>query len=243
MKARCLIVFAFVFLTGMHKSQGQISPDSTGIAPQENLDSIPRPQNLIAVMEFGVTKLMYQYEGSRIGDSIQTIIQLQPNLLLLDRYTAEAQLMQNSITLNKLTSDSSYWSDIGRQLFASKIIYGIITPFNDTTNYIDLFVTDITRGKTRKAFLTYNPMLYTDSLFSQRLYQVIDALVLRDENQAEQPVLTKASDDDDLLLWIIGGAIVVGGTVTAAVLFSGGTNPSSNDLPTPPGFPLHKPSP
>jgi hypothetical protein len=213
-----------------------VAPLSTAFG-QVSQDTTQQPQLVIAVIEFGTLDPLLQVEGARIADSIQLSLMTNTTAVVIDRVMADAQLSQNQIVLNKLSSDSSYWANIGRQLGASKIVYGQVTKFNDTTGFADIFVTDIVRNRTTKAVVMYNPVL--DTTLSEKIKRVVLGLIVRGE--AVQLTQQK-QEEDNLLLWILGGLVVAGGGVAAVVLFGGGSTASSNDLPPPPDLPP-QPSP
>jgi len=195
-------------------------------------------QLVVAVIELGASNPFLQPEGGRIADSIQVNLMTNTDIVVVDRITAEAQMSQNQIMLDKLSTDTSYWANIGRQLGAAKIVYGQLMQLNDTTIFADIYVTDLVRNRTGKAVLTYNPLAYSDTTMSEKIKQIVMGLIVRGRPVQQ---LIPAKREKDTLLWIIAGAVLAGGTVVAAVLFGSRTTASSNDLPAPPDLPPQPP--
>ena len=235
---RCFI-FGWMMLACVDLLYSQISVDS--LPPTQVQDTTVKQQTMVAIIELGTANPNILSEGGRIADSIYAYLVADSNYVTLDRYTAEAQMSQNQITLDKLSVDSSYWSDIARQLGARKIFYGQVLQINDTTMYADVYLTDVLMKRTRKTVLTYNPLATYDTTFSERIQRAI--LGLLSEPKPTKKITKAPEDRDQTLLWVIGSAVLVGGGIVAAILFGNRTEASSNDLPLPPQPPQSGPSP
>lgn len=236
---RNFLVFGWLAFVWTNLLYSQIAADS--LPKTQTGDTTVRQQTVVAIIELGAVSPNLQGEGARIADSIYAHLVADTNFVTLDRMTAEAQMSQNQITLDKLSTDSSYWSDIARQLGARKIFYGQVLQFSDTTMFADIYLTDILLKRTGKAVLTYNPYSTYDTSFSERIRRIVLGLISEPKPTKK---LTKAPQDrETTVLWIIGSAVLVGGAIVAAILFGNRTEASSNDLPLPPQPPQSGPSP
>jgi hypothetical protein len=224
------LIFGWLVIVWTNLLFSQIAVDS--LPKTQVQDTTIRQQMMVAIIELGTANPNIQAEGGRIADTIYAHLMADTSFVTLDRMTVEAQMSQNQITLDKLSVDSSYWSDIARQLGARKIFYGQVLQLNDTTMFADIYLTDVLLTRTRKAVLTYNPYATYDTTFSERIQTMVLGLI--SEPKPAKKITVAPKDGDQTLLWVIGSAILVGGGIVTAVLFGNRTEASSNDLPQPP---------
>jgi hypothetical protein len=182
-------------------------------------------------------------------------------VLLVGTDEAAELLMEDSKVLNVFETDSSYWNAVGRLAGANMVVHGLVRPQDDTTMFVDLFVSDLAAKHVHKTALLYNPKLEKDQRLNLALRRVVDDLILFGRNSEadlpkdtqQQPMAAAAADTTEVptpitalpndtddhapYRWLIGGAALVAAAVTIIALLADAVEPSDHNLPAPPSFP------